>query len=114
MGQALTADGYGQAYIATAAGLRAMVDTDTVCCQARFTCSPDVDGQPANGVRASADGTLEWVLGDLGNIPVVDLAPGTYDIPGWDITVTESGDLRATSTRTGRSVTIATDNVVIL
>lgn len=114
MGQALAADSYGQTYIATTAGLRAMVDTDTVCCQARFTCSPNVDGQQANGVRASADGTLEWILGDLGSIPVVDLAPGTYDLPGWNITVNDDGDLRATSTRTGRSVAIATDNVTVL
>lgn len=51
------------------------------------------------------------MLGNLGNIPVVDLAPGTYDALGWNITVTDDGNLRATSTGTGRSVAIATDNV---
>lgn len=111
MAHTLPADGYGQVYIATAAGLRAMIDADAVCCQARFTCSPNVDGQPANGVRAGADGTVTWVLGELGNIPVVDLTPGTYDALGWDITVTDDGNLRATNAQTGQSVAISADNV---
>lgn len=114
MSQSLPADSYGQVYIVTSAGLRAMIDAQAVCCEAQFTCSPDVDGQPANGVRAGADGTLAWVLGNLGNIPVVDLTPGTYDALGWNITVTDDGSLRATSTGTGRSVAIATDDVTFL
>lgn len=33
MSQTLPADSYGQVYIATSAGLRAMIDAQAVCCE---------------------------------------------------------------------------------
>ena len=112
--RALSPDDSGQVYIATRAGLRGIVSAEFVGCQAQFTCSPAIDGYQANGVQACADGTIDWILGDLGNIPVVELPEGSYTALGWNLTVANDGALHVTNAGTGKAFSIHQDRVEAL
>lgn len=112
--RALSPDDSGQVYIATRAGLRGIVSAEFVGCQAQFTCSPAIDGYQANGVQAFADGTIDWILGDLGNIPVVELSEGSYTALGWNLTVANDGALHVTNAGTGKAFSIHQDRVEAL
>ena len=82
----------GYVFITTKSGqTRCQIDATEVACEAPFTSSPTVDGAPANGVRVTADGQLKWVLGNLGDIPVVPIDYRTYTAQGWTIVATEDG-----------------------
>lgn len=82
----------GYVFITTKSGqTRCQINTTEVACEAPFTSSPTVDGAPANGVRVTADGQLKWVLGNLGDIPVVPIDYRTYTAQGWTIVATEDG-----------------------
>jgi hypothetical protein len=64
---------------------RCQISTDEVGCESQFSNAPDVDGTPANGVRLTASGDLEWVVGNLGAIPARTLDYRTYHALGWTI-----------------------------
>jgi len=82
----------GYVFITTKSGqTRCQISTAEVDCEAPFTNSPSVDGSPANGVRVTADGQLSWVLGNLGDIPVVPVDYRTYTAQGWTIVATVDG-----------------------
>ena len=112
--RALNPDAAGQVYISTAAGIRGIVSAEFVGCQAQFTCSPTIDGYQANGVQAFANGTVDWIVGDLGNIPVVELPEGSYTALGWNLTVTNDGAVHATNAGTGKAFSIHQDRVEAL
>jgi hypothetical protein len=69
-----------------------------------------MDGMPANGVRLTADGTLRWIVGNLGDIPVVTLDYRTYQAVGWTIVAGEDGT-RFTNDATRHGMVVATSGV---
>lgn len=82
----------GYVFVTTKSGqTRCQVSTTEVGCEAPFTDAPTVDGAPANGVRMTAGGQLTWILGNLGDIPVVTMDYRTYAAVGWTIVATEDG-----------------------
>ncbi|MFS0898655.1 hypothetical protein [Mycolicibacterium litorale] len=101
----------GYVFIQTKSGkTRCQLSTEEVGCESEFTDAPEVDGLPANGVRLSADGQVEWVLGNLGDIPAVTLDYRRYSAVGW--TIDAGGDgTRFTNDRTGRGMFVAVERV---
>jgi len=82
----------GYVYIVTKSGkTRCQITTTEVGCQAPFTHTPYVNGVQANGIRFTSDGSYQWVVGDLGDIPVVTLDYGTYRALTWTIDATYDG-----------------------
>lgn len=101
----------GMVYIATKSGkTRCQIGMTEIDCQAPFTNTPFVGGHRANGVAFRSDGTYEWVVGDLGDIPVVTLDYRTYQALSWTIDASYAGT-RFTHNGTGRSVFISIDEV---
>lgn len=107
----LSPDSYGQVYISTASIFRAMVTNEFVGCEADFTCAPTEGGYQATGVRVGENGSLTWIWGNLGHLPVVRLEEGVYNTPDWDIVVAANGGLRLTNTTTGRAFVVDADRV---
>jgi len=68
------------------------------------------DGVRANGVDLSADGNLNWIVGNLGDIPVVTIDYRTYSAVGWTIDATEDGT-RFTNQRTRRGMFVSIEKV---
>lgn len=101
----------GYVFIQTKSGkTRCQLDTDEVGCEAPFTDAPEVDGAPANGVRVSAGGGIEWVLGNLGDIPAVTLDYRSYRAVGWTIDATPDGT-RFTNDGTRHGMFVAVERV---
>ncbi len=101
----------GYVFIETKSGkTRCQLNTAEVGCEAQFTTSPVLDGVPANGVRVTANGEVSWVVGNLGDIPVVTLDYRTYSAVGWTIEAREDGT-RFTNDRTGHGMIVAIDGV---
>ncbi|MGY4654352.1 hypothetical protein ACVWWN_008148 [Mycobacterium sp. URHB0021] len=101
----------GYVYIETKSGkTRCQLDESEVGCESQFTNSPTMDGMPANGVRLTADGTLSWIVGNLGDIPVVTLDYRTYQAVGWTIVAGEDGT-RFTNDATRHGMVVATSGV---
>src|SRR5262249_29633431 len=62
----------GYVFVQTKSGqTRCQINADNVGCQAQFTNSPIQDGEHANGVNITASGSVQWVLGNLGDIPTM-------------------------------------------
>jgi hypothetical protein len=79
-------------FIETKSGqTRCQISAASVGCEAQFTNAPQVDGSPANGVEVTADGQLRWIVGNLGDIPVVPIDYRTYSAEGWTIVAAEDG-----------------------
>lgn len=107
----LPADENGYVFIETKSGrTRCQISTRQVDCEAEFTNSPLKDGEHANGVSISSDGTVQWVLGNLGAIPVVTIDYLTYRAEGWRIEADVTGT-RFTNDRTGHGMFVSIDNV---
>jgi hypothetical protein len=101
----------GYVFIETKSGkTRCQLNEDEVGCEAQFTDPPMVGGMPANGVRLTADGQISWIVGNLGDIPVVTLDYGRYEAVGWTIDAREDGT-RFTNKRTGHGMNVAIDGV---
>lgn len=102
-------DGY--VFIETKSGqTRCQINEDEVGCEAQFTNSPIQDGVRTNGVRLTADGDVEWLVGNLGDIPVVTLDYRTYRALGWTIEASEDGT-RFTNDSTGHGMVVAIEDV---
>jgi hypothetical protein len=102
-------DGY--VFIETKSGqTRCQIGSDSVGCEAEFTDSPIQDGEHANGVSVTSSGAVQWVLGNLGDIPTVTIDYRTYDAQGWTIAATESGT-RFTNNRTGHGMFVSIAHV---
>ncbi|CAJ1493359.1 hypothetical protein MU0083_000278 [[Mycobacterium] kokjensenii] len=107
----LPPDENGYVFIETKSGrTRCQISTAQVDCEAEFTDSPMKDGEHANGVSVSADGDVRWVLGNLGDIPVVTLDYLTYRAEGWTIQADIEGT-RFSNDRTGHGMFVSIDNV---
>jgi hypothetical protein len=101
----------GYVFIQTRSGkTRCQLSTAEVGCESQFVDAPSVDGLPANGVRLSADGQVEWVLGNLGDIPAVTLDYRTYSAVGWTIQAGSEGT-RITNDRTHRGMFVSVEKV---
>jgi hypothetical protein len=101
----------GYVFIETKSGkTRCQLSTAEVGCEAQFTNSPVLNGQPANGVRVTETGDVSWVIGNLGDIPAVTLDYRTYSAVGWTIEAREDGT-RFTNDRTGHGMFVAVEGV---
>ncbi|MDT5208847.1 MAG: hypothetical protein QOF67_1262 [Mycobacterium sp.] len=101
----------GYVFIETRSGkTRCQLSTAEVGCEAQFTNSPVLDGTHANGVRLTANGEVSWLVGNLGDIPVVTLDYRTYSAVGWTIDAGEDGT-RFTNDSTGHGMTVSIDGV---
>jgi hypothetical protein len=101
----------GYVFIETKSGkTRCQLNEEEVGCEAQFTNSPVLDGSHANGVRLTANGEITWLVGNLGDIPVVTLDYRTYSAVGWTINAGEDGT-RFTNDRTGHGMTVSVDGV---
>jgi hypothetical protein len=101
----------GYVFIETKSGkTRCQLSTAEVGCEAQFTNSPVLDGSHANGVRLTANGELSWLVGNLGDIPVVTLNYRTYKAVGWTIDAGEDGT-RFTNDGTGHGMTVSIGGV---
>lgn len=110
-GITLPADGGGRVYTRTQSGkTRCQITASEVGCQAPFTNSPNVNGGRANGIRFGANGSTQWVNGDLGDIPVRTIGYDIYEAVGWTIAATYDGT-SFMNQRTGRSVFVSIDRV---
>jgi hypothetical protein len=109
--QELPPNSQGYVFIETKSGkTRCQISRSAVGCEAEFTNSPMQDGMHANGVSIAADGDIRWLLGNLGDIPVVKLDYQTYRAQGWTIDATSSGT-RFTNDGTGHGGFVSVDNV---
>jgi hypothetical protein len=101
----------GYVFIQTKSGkTRCQLNEEEVGCESQFTNAPEVEGEPANGVRLTADGRISWVLGNLGAIPAVTLDYRTYSAVGWTIDATEDGTT-FTNDETGHGMTVSVSGV---
>src|ERR1700744_5288738 len=107
----LSPDDSGRVFIATKSGLtRCQIDNDSVGCEAQFTNSPMQDGERANGVNITASGDVQWVVGNLGDIPTVTIDYQTYNADGWTIAASENGT-RFTNEHTGHGMFVSIEKV---
>lgn len=101
----------GYVFIETKSGkTRCQINSDSVGCEAAFTNSPMKDGSHANGVSINAAGDVQWVLGNLGDIPTVAIDYRTYAAQGWTIGAGVDGT-RFTNDHTGHGMFVSIDNV---
>ncbi|MDT5003336.1 MAG: hypothetical protein QOJ24_512 [Mycobacterium sp.] len=101
----------GYVFIETKSGqTRCQLDEQSVACEALFTNAPLQNGVRANGVNLSADGTLSWIVGNLGDIPVVTIDYRTYSAVGWTIVATADGT-RFTNQQTKHGGFVSIDKV---
>ncbi|MCV7134932.1 hypothetical protein H7J06_18280 [Mycobacterium hodleri] len=110
--QALAPSRDGMVFIVTKSGKTyCQISASEVDCQAPFAFhTPMAGGCPANGLRFSSGGSLEWVCGDLGDIPVVSIGYNTYRALSWIIDAGPAGTT-FTNQSTGRSAFISIDSV---
>jgi hypothetical protein len=107
----LPPDPSGHVFIETKSGqTRCQIDSDSVGCEAQFTNSPMQEGERANGVNITANGDVQWVLGNLGDIPTVTIDYETYDAAGWTVAASESGT-RFTNEHTGHGMFVSIEKV---
>ncbi|TFV59094.1 hypothetical protein E4P42_09020 [Mycobacterium sp. PS03-16] len=101
----------GYVFVETKSGkTRCQLSTAEVGCESQFTDAPTVGGLPANGVRLTPAGDIEWVLGNLGDIPAVPLDYRRYSAVGWTIEASSEGT-RFTNDRTGHGMFVAVERV---
>ncbi len=107
----LPPDANGYVFIETKSGqTRCQIDSDNVGCEAAFTNSPIKEDTHANGVNVSADGDVQWVLGNLGDIPTITIDYRTYEAEGWTIEASLDGT-RFTNNRTEHGMFVSIENV---
>ena len=101
----------GYVFIETKSGqTRCQLDEQSVGCEAPFTNTPLQDGVRANGVNLSADGNVAWIVGNLGDIPVVTIDYRTYSAVGWTIVASTDGT-RFTNQRTKHGMFVSIEKV---
>lgn len=101
----------GYVFVTTKSGkTRCQISAVEVGCESDFTNPPTVNGEPANGVNVSSDGQVTWLVGNIGDIPVVTIDYRTYSAVGWTILATEQGT-RFTNDRTKHGMFVAIQGV---
>ena len=100
-------------FIETKSGkTRCQISRAEVGCESEFANAPEQNGMPANGVNITAEGSMRWVVGNLGNIPAVTLDYQTYRALGWTIAADSDGT-RFTNDGTGHGMFINTSGVEV-
>jgi hypothetical protein len=103
----------GYVFIETKSGkTRCQINEAEVGCESAFTNAPVVNGERANGIRLTADGQVEWIVGNLGDIPVQTLDYRTYSAEGWTIVAGEDGT-RFTNDGTGHGMFLSVSGVEV-
>jgi hypothetical protein len=103
----------GYVFIETKSGkTRCQISAKEVGCESAFTNAPVVNGLQANGIRLSAGGQVEWIVGNLGDIPVETIDYRTYSAEGWTIVADEDGT-RFTNNGTGHGMFLSVSGVQI-
>jgi hypothetical protein len=101
----------GYVFIETKSGkTRCQISAEEVGCESAFTNAPVVNGVQANGIRLSAGGQVEWIVGNLGDIPVETIDYRTYSAQGWTIVAAEDGT-RFTNDDTRHGMFLSTSGV---
>lgn len=109
--QTLNPNEQGYVFIETKSGkTRCQISQSSVGCEAQFANPPVKDGIPANGVTVTPDGNLRWLVGNLGDPPVVILDYRTYEAQGWTIEAGAPGT-RFTNERTGHGMFVSIEHV---
>jgi hypothetical protein len=107
----LSPDQNGYVFIETKSGVtRCQINKDSVGCEAPFTNSPLQDGEHANGVSINSTGSVQWVLGNLGEIPTVTIDYKTYAAQGWTIIASADGT-RFTNDHTRHGMFVSLEKV---
>lgn len=107
----LHTDQNGYVFVETKSGqTRCQIDNNSVGCEAAFRNSPLQDGEHANGIHITANGSVQWVLGNLGSIPTIPIDYQTYTAAGWVIVAAEDGT-RFTNSATGHGMFISLEKV---
>lgn len=103
----------GYVYIETKSGLtRCQISAESAGCESEFKNSPVVNGESANGVEVTADGSMRWLVGNLGDIPTTTLDYATYHAVGWTIEAGSDGT-RFTNDATGHGMFVSTEGVEV-
>jgi hypothetical protein len=103
----------GYVFIETKSGkTRCQISAAEVGCESAFTNAPVVNGVPANGIRLSAAGQVQWIVGNLGDIPVETIDYRTYSAEGWTIAADEDGT-RFTNDGTGHGMFLSVSGVEV-
>jgi hypothetical protein len=103
----------GYVFIETKSGkTRCQINTEEVGCESAFTNAPEVNGVPANGIRLTAGGQVQWIVGNLGDIPVEIIDYRTYSAEGWTIVADEAGT-RFTNDGTGHGMFLSVSGVEV-
>jgi hypothetical protein len=111
--EALPPDDSGYVFIETKSGqTRCQIDEKSVGCEAPFTNSPLQNGVRANGVNLSAAGDMQWIVGNLGDIPAVTIDYRTYSAVGWTILATSDGT-RFTNQATKHGMFVSIEKVEV-
>ena len=101
----------GYVFIETKSGsTRCQLSKQDVGCESDFTNAPVIDGEHATGVRLTPDGQIKWIVGNLGDIPVVTLDYRKYSAVGWTIDASEAGT-RISNDGSGHGMVIAVEGV---
>ena len=110
-GATLSPNESGYVYIETKSGAtRCQISSESVGCEAEFTNTPTLNGEPANGVEVSTDGSIVWHVGNLGDIPTTTIDYATYHAVGWTIEASSAGT-RFTNDATGHGMSVSIDDV---
>jgi hypothetical protein len=111
--EVLAPDDSGYVFIETKSGqARCQIDEQSVGCEAAFTNSPLQNGVRANGVNLSAGGDMQWIVGNLGDIPAVTIDYRTYSAVGWTILATSDGT-RFTNQATKHGMFVSIEKVEV-
>jgi hypothetical protein len=103
----------GYVFIETKSGkTRCQINAEEVGCESAFTNAPEVNGVSANGIRLTAGGQVEWIVGNLGDIPVETIDYRTYSAEGWTIVADEDGT-RFTNDGTGHGMFLSISGVEV-
>jgi hypothetical protein len=101
----------GYVVIETKSGqARCRINAKSVGCQAQFINSPLQDGEHANGVSITESGSVQWVLGNIGDFSPVTIDYRTYYAEGWTIAASADGT-RFTNERSGHGMFVSIEKV---
>lgn len=104
-GIALPANAYGYVAVQTKSGrTRCQIE------RSRVICETGENNWPAHGVEITADGSIRFADGNLGDIRPVTMQYRSYQAMGWTIAASSSGT-RFTNDRTGHGAFVSVERV---
>ena len=104
-GIALPANAYGYVAVQTKSGrTRCQIE------RSRVICETGENNWPAHGVEITADGSIRFADGNLGDIRPVKMQYRSYQAMGWTVAASSSGT-RFTNDRTGHGAVVSVERV---